>query len=484
MRAALSKVTPMHSSRSVIGQLWSHAGLPGDALGWLRLTGQDPVLPSSFAVGAAAQSSIAAAGLAAACLLRARGGPAQQVAVDMRHAAQEFRSERLLRVSGAPPPEPWDRIAGLYRTRDGWARLHTNFPHHRDGVLRLLGCAWERQDVARRLAEWDSLALEDAAAEAGLCVAAFRTLAEWDAHPQARAVAALPVVEITRIGDAAPLRLPAGLRPLAGVRVLDLTRVIAGPVCGRTLAAHGAEVLAVTGPHLPSIPALVMDNNRGKRTAQLDLRQETGRDRLAGLLGTADVFVQGYRPGGLAELGFGPESAARASKAGLVYVSLSAYGRTGPWAGRRGFDSLVQTASGLNAAEAEAAGSDQPRVLPAQVLDHASGHLMAFGAMAALHRRMVQGGSWHVQVSLARTARWLRGLGRMPGGLAIPDPGDAPDLTETAPSGFGEMRAVRHSAGLSATPAGYARPSMPLGSDAAAWSNGPAGDDSSAIAPN
>ena len=484
MRAALSKVMPMHPARSAIGQLWSAAGLPADTLSWLQLTGQDPVLPSSFAVGAAAQAAIAAAGLAAACLHQARGGPAQQVAVDMRHAAQEFRSERLLRVDGAPPSEPWDRIAGLYRTRDSWARLHTNFPHHRDGVLRLLGCAWEREDVARSLAEWDAVALEDAAAAAGLCVTAFRTLDQWNAHPQAQAVAELPVVEITRIGDAPPMRRPAGLRPLSGMRVLDLTRVIAGPVCGRTLAAHGADVLAVTGPHLPSIPALVMDNNRGKRTAQLDLRQASGRDRLAALLRTADVFVQGYRPGGLSGLGFGPEAAARASPAGLVYMSLSAYGRKGPWAGRRGFDSLVQTASGLNAAEAEAAGADQPRVLPAQVLDHASGHLMAFGAMAALHCRMAQGGSWHVQVSLARTALWLRGLGRVPGGLAIADPGDAPELTEAAPSGFGEMRAVRHAAGLSLTPAGYARPSMPLGSDTAAWDDGKSGDDSFTIDPN
>ena len=455
----------MQSVRSAIGQLWSGAGLPDDAPGWLHLTGQDPVLPSSFAVGAAAQASIAAAGLAAATLHRQRGGPAQQVAVDMRHAAQEFRSERLLRVNGAPPPEPWDRIAGLYPTSDGWARLHTNFPHHRDGVLRLLGCAWEREDVARHLTQWDSLALEDAAAAAGLCVTAFRTLDQWDAHPQAWALAELPVVEITRLGEAPPLTCPAAVRPLAGVRVLDLTRVIAGPVCGRTLAAHGADVLAVTGPHLPSIPVLVMDNNRGKRTAQLDLRDHTGRDALAGLLRTADVFLQGYRPGGLAALGFGPEAAAAQSRAGLVYASLSAYGRAGPWAGRRGFDSLVQTASGLNAAEAEAAGADQPRALPAQVLDHASGHLLAFGVVAALHRRMTLGGSWHVQVSLARTALWLRQLGQVPGGLAIADPGDAPDLTGTGPSGFGELRSVRHAALLSVTPAGYARPSMPLGSE-------------------
>ncbi len=211
---------------------------------------------------------------------------------------------------------------------------------------------------------------------------ALRTFAEWDAEPQGRALASLPLLAFERIGAAPAAPLGAHARPLGGVRVLDLTRVIAGPVCGRTLAAHGADVLLVTAAHLPAIAPLVIDTGRGKLSTAIDLRAPDGRERLAGLVRDADVVVQGYRPGGIAALGFGPAEAARL-RPGIVYVSLSAYGHAGPWAGRRGFDSLVQTASGFNAAEAEAAGTpDRPKPLPCQILDHASGYLMAFGAIA------------------------------------------------------------------------------------------------------
>ncbi|MBS0560074.1 MAG: CoA transferase [Proteobacteria bacterium] len=455
-----------------IAPLWREAGMPAAALGRLALSGAEPVLPSSFAVGTAAQASIALAGLAAAALREQRGGAAQTVAVDMRHAAAEFRSERHMRVDGAPPPDPWDRIAGTYRCGDGrWVRLHTNFPHHRDAVLRLLGCEYNREAVAAALRGWTGFDFEQAAAEAGACVAAMRTFAEWDAHPHSAAVAARPVVSIERIGDAPPAPLPpGGDRPLSGLRVLELTRVIAGPVCGRTLAAHGADVLLIASPALPSIPSLVVDTGRGKRSAHLDLRAPGDAEAMRGLLRGADVFLQGYRPGGLAGLGFGPEDAARL-RPGIVYVSLSAYGTAGPWAGRRGFDSLVQTATGMNAAEAEAAGVEGPKALPAQANDHAAGYLLAFGAMAALHRRAVEGGTWHVQVSLARTAHWVRKLGRVAGGLNCPDPSqeDVADLLEDAPSGFGRLTHVRHAAVLGETPARWTLPSVPLGTHRAAW---------------
>jgi len=252
--------------------------------------------------------------------------------------------------------------------------------------------------------------------------------------------------------------------------VLDLTRIIAGPVCGRTLAAHGADVLLVSSPHLPSVEQLVIDTGRGKLSTYLDLRAAVGRDALTALLRSADVFVQGYRPGGLAALGFGPQEAAK-TRPGIVYVSLSAYGHAGPWSGRRGFDSLVQTASGFNHAEAQAAGSDKPHPLPMQVLDHATGYFMAFGAMIALTRRIREGGSWHVRVSLAQTGYWVRNLGRIENGLACPDPKieDVRDLLEEADSGFGRLTSVRYSAQLSGTPAHWARPSVPLGTHPPAW---------------
>jgi hypothetical protein len=453
----------------VIQQAWTAAGLPAEALGSLRLTGADPVLPSSFAVGAAAQASIALSALAAAELHHQRGAARQTVSVDMRHAAAEFVSERLASIEGSAPQDLWDPLAGAYPTRDGrFVRIHTNFPHHRDGILRILGCAAEKDAVAAALATWDAFAFEDAAAGAGMCATAMRTFAEWDAHAQGQAVAAQPLVSVTRIGDAPPEPLPQTARPLAGVRVLDLTRVLAGPVCARTLAAHGADVLAVSSPNRPNLPTLVMDTGRGKRTAFLELREKPDNERLRALLAGADVFLQGYRPGGLAALGFGPHDATRA-RPGIVYVSLSAYGSTGPWSGRRGFDSLTQTASGMNHAEAEAAGASAPRALPCQALDHAAGYLLAFGALTALIRRATEGGSWHVQVSLARTGRWIRDMDRIPGGLATAAP-DFSDLLEVRDSPWGgRLSTVRHAALLSDTPTFWERPSAPLGTHAAAW---------------
>ncbi|HEY5300061.1 MAG TPA: CoA transferase [Acetobacteraceae bacterium] len=459
--------SPMEALRGV----WTAAGMPTEALRDAVLTGADPVLPSSFAVGTAAQAAIAAGGLAAATLGRLRGLPRQTVSVDMSHAATEFHSEAWMQVNGAPPAEPWDKIAGTYPCGDGrFVRLHTNFPHHRDGVFRLLGCAHDRDAVRAALAGWTAFALEDAAAEAGLCVTAMRSFAEWDAHPQGQAVQAEPLIGFERLGEAPAEPLgPAG-RPLGGVRVLDLTRVIAGPVCGRTLAAHGADVLLVTGPHLYNVPPLVIDSGRGKRSAQLDLRDPAARETLRGLLAQADVFVQGYRPGAIAGRGFAPAEAA-ALRPGIVYVSLCAYGYSGPWKDRRGFDSLVQTASGFNAAEAEAAGQDTPKPLPVQALDHASGHLLALGAMAGLYRRATEGGSWHIRVSLARTGHWLRSLGRVPGGFAHPKPTRAgiAGFLEESESGFGRLSCVRHAATLSATPARWDRPSVKPGTDAPRW---------------
>jgi len=450
--------------------IWRDAALPRASLHQLALTGADPVLPSSFAVGTAAQVSFASAALAAAEIGLLRNGLRQQVRVDMRHSALECCGRFM--VDGVAP-ELWDKLAGLYACQSGFVRLHTNFAHHRDGVLQLLGLppgpAAERAAVAQALSQRDAFEFEQAAADAGMVVAALRRFDEWDAHPQAAAIAALSLVAIERIGDAPPLRLPplpASRRPLAGVRVLELTRILAGPFCGRTLAAYGADVMLVNSPHLPNIEAIA-DTSRGKLSAFADLRTDAGRAALRDVLCNADVFVQGYRPGALAQLGFAPDAMA-AARPGIVVVSLSAYGEIGPWAGKRGFDSLVQTATGFNHAEAQAAGSAQPRALPMQVLDMASGALMAFGAQAALWRQQTEGGSWQVRISLARTAQWLRELGRVANGFAVPA-ADFTGVMESSPSGWGELTAVRHAAEFSHTPAGYARPSMPPGSHAPTW---------------
>jgi len=466
----------MQSPADILKDIWTSAGGDAAALDRVRLTGEEPQIPSSFRVAVAGQTTIAAAGLAAAEIWRLRSGETQQVSVDMRHAVAECRSERYLRLDDKPPPPAWDAIAGVYRTGDGrFVRCHTNFPHHRDAVCKVLACEPERDKVQAALMHWKGEDFETAAYAAGGVVALMRSYDEWSALPQARALGQLPLISIEKIGEAAPKPWPRGSssndRPLSALRVLDLSRVIAGPVAGRTLAAHGADVLLVSGPELPAIDWLTIDTGRGKLTTFIELKSEAGRAQLRELLADADIFSQGYRPHALAAIGFAPEDAAKINP-GIVYVTLSAYGHAGPWAERRGFDSLVQTTTGFNHAEGRAAGLDGPKELPAQMLDHATGYLMAFGAMMAKARQASEGGSWHVRVSLAQTGRWLWNLGRLDGGLNTPDlTGEAVHAAfiESMPSGFGMLKAVRHSALLSTTPAQWSRPAMPLGSHPARW---------------
>ena len=461
-------MAPQHVLRS----LWTLACLPPEALAQAQLTGADPVLPSSFAVGTAAQASIAAAALAACELGHQRGLARQQVSVDMRHAAYECLGWFSL---DGRVPQAWDKFSGLYRCKDGWVRVHTNFEHHREGALRLLGLDpsnASREDAERAMQAWGALDFEQASAGRGLVATALRSFAEWDTSEQGQSIARQPLLSIERIGDAPPLHLPEvsapsqTALPLQGLRVLDLTRILAGPVAGRALAAYGADVLLVNAPHLPNIEA-VADTSRGKLSTHVDLREESGKQTMHDLLSQAHVFIQGYRPGGMLALGLGPEDLARL-RPGIVYVSLSAYGTQGPWAHRRGFDSLVQTAMGFNEAEALAAGQSQPRALPMQILDQASGYLMAMGASAALARQQREGGSWLVQVSLAQTGHWLRGLGRVEQGFACAAP-DFQQYVQVSDSGFGKLAALRHSAQLARTPALWQRPSMPPGSHAPRW---------------
>ncbi|MFM0084261.1 CoA transferase [Paraburkholderia sediminicola] len=453
--------------------IWMTAQCDPTALRSVSLPGTDPGLPSVYRVGALASATIAASGLAAAEYHRLRTGRRQHVTVEMRRALASFRSERYLRIDDGPPPALRDPVMGFYATRDGrWIQLHTNFPHHLEGVLKVLGCANGRAAVAEAIRGWDGATLDQTLADAGLCAALIRTPDEWAALDQAKAIAGLPLFEIERIGGAPvePPREAGAERPLAGVRVLDLSRIIAGPVAGRALAQHGAEVLMLNGPHLPNIAPLVIDNGRGKRSAVIDLRDATGRETLNGLVSDADVFLQAYRPGALTARGFGPEELAQA-RPGIVYVSVCAYGHKGPWAGRRGFDSLVQSASGIAFTEREAAGWDEPKHLPCQALDHATGYLAAFGAMAALARRATEGGSWHVRVSLAQTGRWLQSFGLLPDGWKAPDVSidDVRDCLGTVQSEFGRVLGVLPAERLEETPACFELPPARIGAHEAKW---------------
>jgi crotonobetainyl-CoA:carnitine CoA-transferase CaiB-like acyl-CoA transferase len=456
-------------ARAALGDLWRAAGADPAALERASLTGADPLLPTDFKIGAAASAVIAATGLAATEVWRLRTGRHQSVAVDARAAVAWFQSERLLCVDGAAPRHR-DPLFGFYRGRDGrFIQVHSNMPHHRDGLLALLGCAATPDAVAEAIGGWAAGDLEDALAAAGVPTGMVRSREEWLAHPQGEAVAALPLLEIERIGDAPPEPFGPGSRPLSGVRVLDLTRVIAGPVCGRALAAHGADVLLVSAPHLPNLPDLAIDTGFGKLATSLDLRQAADAATLRGLAAGADVFCQSYRPGALVRHGFGPEDLARL-RPGIVYVTLSAFGHTGPWRGRRGFETLVQSVSGMAHEQGRALGLERPHHLPAQVVDHGTGYLAAFGALVALGRRAREGGSYLVRVALAQTGRWVDGLGRVDG-IRTPAPSadGVQDLMAEIDSSFGRLRHVVPAARLSETPAGWSRAPAPPGTHPAAW---------------
>lgn len=423
------------SQKETLESLWSQAGCDPIGLDNVQIDGSDPILPSIFRVGEAAGATIAAVGAAAAELWRRRSGETQTVNVDLRAAPTAFRSERYLKIAGQSPASPWGPISGYYSTVDGrFVQLHANFPHHQDGLLSLLRCRADRSAVKESLLDWVGADFEDAATEGGLCVGLLRSREEWMSHPQGQAVAPLPLFEIERIGDSDAEPLLQSTRPLSGIKVLDLTRIIAGPVCGRTLAAHGAEVLRIGAPHLPFIPHIWLEHARGKRSAHLDLNKVQDAETMRDLVRGCDIFLEAYRPDALTNRGFGAEDVHN-MRPGAIYVTLSAYGHIGPWAERRGFDSLVQTVSGIGHAGAQAAGVDGTLLLPCQALDHATGYLAAFGAMVALLRRAEEGGSYLVRVSLSQTGHWLWNLGQIDG-LEGPDPGidDVEDLLETYPT--------------------------------------------------
>ena len=380
------------------------AGLDPDLARGVEFTGgADPILPTSFRIGESAAAALGGVGLAASELWALRTGRRQQVAVDTRRATASLRSGQYLKIDGVALSTERHSIMGVYPARNGrFSYLHCNFPNHRAAALEVLGVPEDREAVRRAVAGWDALALEEAIIAARGAGGMVRTREEWARHPQGAAVASLPLMEIVRIGDGAPEPLPGGDRPLAGVRVLDLTRVLAGPTCARTLAEHGADVLKITAAHLPNLGYQEFDTGHGKLSAYLDLREPKDVETLRGLVRESDVFSQGYRPGALDARGFSPEALARL-RPGIVAVSLCAFGHVGPWAGRRGFDTVVQTVSGITHRQGQLFPGPEPgpQFYPASAIDYVTGYLMAFGAMVALARRAREGGSWLVRISLA-----------------------------------------------------------------------------------
>ena len=453
------------------------AGLAAERAQTVEITGGgDPVLPTPFRIGETSAAALAATGLAAADLWQLRTGRRQEVAVDLRQATASLRSGHYLKMEKAEVSHTRNPVMGMYPAKGGrWSYIHANFPNHRAAALSVLGCEETKEAVRAAVAKWDALELEEAIIAAKGAGGMVRSMAEWAEHPQAKALAALPLLEIVKIGEAPIEKLPDGDRPLSGIRVLDLTRVLAGPTCARTLAEHGADVLKITAPHLPNIGYQEFDTGHGKLSAYLDLRQPKDLARLKELVRETDVFSQGYRPGTLGDRGLSPEELA-ALRPGLVYVSLCAFSHVGPWASRRGFDTVVQNVSGITTRQGELfpGAEPGPQFYPVSAIDYLTGYLMAFGAMVALARRPREGGSWLVRISLAQTGRWLVGRGQVPE-TELKDVAKEFTADELArwsiesQTPAGRLGHLKPTVQLSETPPYWARPSVPLGYNEPAW---------------
>jgi crotonobetainyl-CoA:carnitine CoA-transferase CaiB-like acyl-CoA transferase len=450
---------------AMLTKIWAVPGGSANALHRVVQRGEGS-LPSVFAVTDLAAASVGAAGLAISELIAAHGVAPLPVMVDRRLASLWFAAS--LRPEGWSLPPIWDAIAGDYRAADGWIRLHTNAPHHRAAALRVLGVGGDKIEVARAVSRWSAQSLEDAVVAEGGCAAEMRSIEDWADHRQGKNVAVEPLLQITQSAAAPPRdRRFDPERPLAGLKVLDLTRVIAGPVATRFLAGYGAEVLRIDPPDWDE-PVIVPEMMIGKRTARLDLKTDAGRDLLLDLLRQSDVLVHGYRADALERLGLGVETR-RAVSPGLIDVSLDAYGWTGPWRGRRGFDSLVQMSSGIADAGMRLWGKDKPTPLPVQALDHATGYLMAAAAILGIVRRLESNVGSRMRASLAATGRFLIDYPQAPESEAL-RPESQFDLGHSIEqTAWGSARRVLPPVEIRGTPMRWGVPASPIGSHSPCW---------------
>jgi crotonobetainyl-CoA:carnitine CoA-transferase CaiB-like acyl-CoA transferase len=449
------------------------------ALGEVTITGSDPVYPTVFRIGDTAAAVIASIGVAATDLWEMKTGRRQKIAVDTRHAAATMRTTDFTyfkSADGRYEPAPLDPKMQRMRkrtqpwpTKDGrWYLPHLNLPNLSARVLGVLKCEDSPEGVRDAVAQWNADDLEEAIAKARACGGKVRSNAEWMAHPQGQYLATRPLVEIEKIGESKPEPMRAGERPLSGIRTLDLTRILAGPVAARTLAEHGADVLMVTASHLPQTPEHVRDTSHGKRSCYLDLTQPADAAKLKDLVTGADVFSQGYRPGVLAARGFGPQELAKL-RPGIVTLTISCYGSGGPFADRAGWEQVAQTVTGI--CHANDGGSGTPALIHAAACDWITGYLGAYGVLLALARRAKEGGSYHVRVSLCQSGMFIQrqGKGALDSSLNGLTRVEAEALQIEADSPYGTMRFLKPVVQMSETPARWARATPKLGADEPRW---------------
>lgn len=425
----------------------------------------DGGLPSVFAVTDMAAATIGAASCEIARLVAQATGTPPAVTVDRRRAS--FWYDLTFQAQGWEIPGIWDSIAGDYPTKDGWIRLHTNAPHHRAAAQRVLGDHPDRAAMAPAVAEWEAKALEDAVVAENGCAAEMRSIEAWQTHPQGEAVNAEPLIHMEWTDGSPNGRDVDPARPLAGLKVLDCTRVLAGPAAGRFLAGFGADVLRVDPPWWEE-PLLEPDMTLGKRCTGLDLTRDADRETFARLMAEADLFLHGYRSDALEKIGFGIERR-RALNPALIDVSLDAYGWSGPWKTRRAFDSLVQMSSGIAHAGMIRRGADKPVPLPVQALDHATGYLLAIAALRGIAERRATGRVLRARASLARTAKLV--IDNDPSELDGPfaPRTDADFLPQPQSTGRGPALRLKPPVTIEGAPLRHDRPAVMLRSSPPRW---------------
>ena len=465
---------------SAFDKLMAIRGLPLPDKGEVSITGSDPVLNTHFRLAATASAAIAGIGVAVNDLWELKTGRRQSIAIDAVAATAALKSKNYFQAKNTngtfenvtdASHEANRGLTGIFQTKDGrWLLPHFGLDHLRRRMLGLLQADANTDSIAKAVAKWDALELENAIDEARVCGGMIRTNEEWLQEPHGKILAAKPVVEIIKIGDSEPEPMPTGDRPLSGIRALDLTRILAGPITGRTLAEHGADVLMVSAPHLPQVWSYVADTSHGKRSCYLDLRDESEQQTLLDLVKTADVFSQGYRPDKINQMGLGPEALAEI-RPGLVYVSINCYGADGPFSHRAGWEQIAQIMTGIAAEGVQSSTGYKPKTLPAAANDYITGYLGAYGTLLALARRAREGGSYHVRVSLCQTGMMIYDQGKV---SALPENlnlgiSDVDSLCIESDSHLGRIKHLAPVLSLSETRPYWALATPKMGSNDPRW---------------
>ena len=450
----------------------------------LHISGSDPVLNSRFKLGEVAAAAHASVGVAVNDIWELKTSRRQKIQISVRSASASLKSNKLIKTRQTngeflklvDKDHEFNRqLNGIYRTRDNrWVLPHFGLNHLRDRMLGLLEASPDQLSISKAVSKWDAIDLENAIAEMHLCGGMIRTNSEWIAEPHGKVLSEKPVVEILKIGPSDPEPIPSGCRPLSGIKVLDLTRILAGPIAARTLAEHGADVLMVTAENLPQVHAYVADTSHGKRSCFVDIKENEGARKLKDLIIGADIFSQGYRPGAMEKLGFGPEELSEI-RPGLIYLSINCYGFDGEFSDRGGWEQVAQIMTGLTTIENGSNKMNPPSLLPAAANDYITGYLGAYGVLLALARRAKEGGSYHVRVSLCQTAMMIYRNGKIQDGLAPEELSlsEIEDLSILSTTHLGEAKHLAPVLNLSETPPFWKMPTPKLGGNKAEWSETP-----------